>query len=499
MVGLVGLLVAAACGSDVAGTTLDEGQAALSFSGGGGEGYCASNPSAACRRGTPLPAKHLALTFDDGPGTRTAALSTWLKEQGIRATFFVRGASLGNDPRALLAGLQADGHLLANHTWNHVDLTAQGDDAIVSELGRLDAVLSPYVTAQHYVFRAPFGAWSARDYTVLHASAMDKYVGPVKWDIGGQMTSRHAADWDCWQDSSGYGVMTSKQCGDRYLQEVADIDRGVVLMHDQDYGDVGNHSLTAGKGNTVDMVKYIVPILLKQGYSFVRVDEIPDIRAALGGGEGSADAGGVPDASACVEGLAWRQTTHANEWWVEFATDGDVVAASLEIVGGGTVVLHESYRKWVGAPSVRIARGKSVVLHARSSTGGESRTRPIGYLVGLTASTACDTAGDAGLPDAAGCTLAATWAQGAGANNWWVEYAIATPGAAIGSASLEIVGGETVPLSRSYDKWVGPTSSRIATGASVVVRAADAVGNRAQTIPFGYLSERSPTTATCRD
>jgi len=44
-------------------------------------------------------------------------------------------------------------------------------------------------------------------------------------------------------------------------------------MHDADYGDPTNHSLASGTGNTVDMVKYVVPLLKERGYSFVRLDD----------------------------------------------------------------------------------------------------------------------------------------------------------------------------------------------------------------------------------
>src|SRR6185295_16613313 len=84
--------------------------------------------------------------------------------------------------------------LVQNHTQDHFNLVthfpnnAAGDLAIVAQLAETDTLVAPYVAGSRFLFRAPYGAWSARDYNVLHASAMDKYVGPVKWDIGGGMT-----------------------------------------------------------------------------------------------------------------------------------------------------------------------------------------------------------------------------------------------------------------------------------------------------------------------
>jgi peptidoglycan/xylan/chitin deacetylase (PgdA/CDA1 family) len=515
---IIAAVVASACSSgssSVDGSDTDESESSLSFPSGNNDGYCASNPSAQCSHGTPMAAKSVALTFDDGPATQTLALSSWLKTQGVRATFFVNGKNFAPSPGALLAQLVADGHLVANHTQNHVDLTTLSGSAVVSALAATDAIIAPYVPSGHFVFRAPLGAWSAADYTALHSSAMDKYVGPVKWDIGGAMTSAYAADWDCWQNNSGYGVMTTQQCGDRYVREITDVGRGIVLMHDADYGDVANHSLTSGQGNTIDMVKYVVPLLKQQGYAFVRLDEVPDLAAAFPGGTTGTDAGAT-----CAFNPTWQQTTYANEWWIEYAISGAVASASLQVVGGATVTLSQSYDKWVGSTTAQIPSGTQVIVRATSSTNQSAETKPFAFLVTTSPVTACaagtdagsdaggtkDAGGttDAGTKDAGGttdagaCTAALnpTWSQGSGANNWWAEYSITTT-RTIASAYLEVVGGQTVPLSLQWSKWGGPASARIATGASVIVHAEDTLGARAQTRPFGYLSVKTPLTEAC--
>jgi peptidoglycan/xylan/chitin deacetylase (PgdA/CDA1 family) len=302
------------------------GAEALSFVTGNNNGFL----------GDTLAAKQLVLTFDDGPGSQSGALAAYLKTKGIRATFFVNGHCVGADvgdftqcqqnaaatPADLFAPIVAAGHIVGNHTQDHADLSstvefplgAAGDMAIAKELSDTDTVIAPFVSNGRFLFRAPFGAWSARDYTVLHASPMDKYVGPVKWDIGGAMTGpkngsddaagHYAADWDCWQNADGYGVKTTAQCARRYLREIDARGKGIVLMHDADYGDVANHALTSGKGNTIDMVKLLlegdaglgITGLLAKGYTFVRLDEVPAIAAKLpaipdAGADAAKDAG----------------------------------------------------------------------------------------------------------------------------------------------------------------------------------------------------------------
>lgn len=515
--------------------------AALSFASGNDDGYCASNSSAQCWEGTPIGAKQLVLTFDDGPGSRALELSSYLRSRGIRATFFVNGhcfgASVQNNSQCqqdasasasdLLSQVIADGHLVGNHTQDHFDLTSLDDGSIYRQLSQTDAIIAPFASSGHFVFRAPFGSWSSHDYDVLQGSDMSKYVGPVKWDIGGAMTSSgYAADWDCWQDSNGYGVMTSQQCGDRYLKEIGDVGRGIVLMHDADYGDVSNHELTSGKGNTIDMVKYMIdgnaalgePGLLRRGYTFLRLDEVPDIATALGssagggGGGGSADAGGGgtdaggggtdaggggTDAGSgtCTFDPTWAQTANANDWWVEYTISGSIASASFEVVGGPTFALTSSWGKWVGSAPSQVPSGTNVVVHAKSTSGETAQTRSFPYLVTTTPVTSCGSSGatDAGTSTCTG-TFDPTWSQG-DANEWWAEYAIS---GSVASAYLEVVGkATTIALSSQWSKWAGPTNQSIAAGTSVIVHARSTTGQTAQTKAFGYLTTTQPVTGTC--
>ena len=262
--------------------------------------------SAASFQGTSLPAKTLALTFDDGPGPRTKELSMYLKAQNIKAAFFVNGARLAatalpnpngltvvTDPAGTLAQLLADGHLVANHTTTHRDLTSGvSDGQRVQELSDTDTDITGYVSPQnHLLFRAPFGAYNGTVFATLSASAMNKYIGPIYWEAGGYDMGypNRAADWACWQGAmkdganalinvgNDPGFATTQQCGDAYIAEIENtFPKGIVLLHDPYAWSKG-----AASGSTVDMVKYIVPILVGKGYSFVRVDEVPTIAAAL--------------------------------------------------------------------------------------------------------------------------------------------------------------------------------------------------------------------------
>jgi peptidoglycan/xylan/chitin deacetylase (PgdA/CDA1 family) len=229
----------------------------------GDETTTADDLTASQLAGRSLPAKTVALTFDDGPGARTEELSGWLKEEGIAAGFFMLG-NAATGKADVLRRVVADGHVIGNHTFDHKQLTLSSTDP-VSEVQKTDAILSPFFSGNMHMLRAPYGAWSSSVEGRLNAAGFEDYVGSIFWDVGGVLTDTHAADWDCWGHR-----LSIEDCGDRYIQEIHDRgDHGIVLMHDI-------HS------NTVDMVKtVIVPKLKAQGFSFARVDGVPTIHAQL--------------------------------------------------------------------------------------------------------------------------------------------------------------------------------------------------------------------------
>lgn len=243
--------------------------------------------------GADLGDKELVWTFDDGPGPTavTGALSTLLKNEGIHAVFFVNGAciadptaeGLPNGPNergcaisrptgaATLEQLVADGHLVANHTTTHRPLTSLGEDDIVDDVMFTHDLIRRHVPWNRWLFRGPEGAWDGRVADVFKDhSTLRKYTGPIYWTIGGgPTTATRAADWQCWPPPM---TLTTKQCGDRYLTEIRAIRKGIVLLHDP-YPEQNR----SGR-NTVDMVKYILDELKKEGgWTYKSIEDVPSI------------------------------------------------------------------------------------------------------------------------------------------------------------------------------------------------------------------------------
>jgi peptidoglycan/xylan/chitin deacetylase (PgdA/CDA1 family) len=139
-----------------------------------------------------------------------------------------------------------------------------------------------------FYFRAPYGAWRRAHADILNADPeLRRYVGPIYWDIGGDISMSRdgyvmsAADWECWR--KGWDART---CAKGYSREIRRKDGGVVLMH-------SIHLRSA------DLVRQVMPALIEEGYRFVRLDQMPEYRQYE-----TPEARGVADAGKKLQHLA---------------------------------------------------------------------------------------------------------------------------------------------------------------------------------------------------
>lgn len=215
---------------------------------------------------------NIALTFDDGPGERAVELAKYLAENDVPATFFVQGSSAAryeSDLAAIAALKLKSGkraHYIANHTYTHCDVSDPRSDAY-GEVSRTHKLVKKYQESLPLFYRSPYGATvsSADRCRINEDQSLKTYVGSVFWDIGGQLSGSYGADWACWPDG-----LSAQDCGNRYIAETVARGGGILLAHDI-------HS------KTVDMTKYIVPILKAKGFKFVALDVNAKAIEQLGG------------------------------------------------------------------------------------------------------------------------------------------------------------------------------------------------------------------------
>ena len=121
------------------------------------------------------------LTFDDGPHTEyTPQILDVLARHDARATFFVVGRLVRAYPD-LIQRIAAEGHTLANHTWNHEDLAGLSRPAFDETVSRTQAALGDLATP---CLRPPYGSVDAytREWAAAHGLRLLTWDGsPQDW------------------------------------------------------------------------------------------------------------------------------------------------------------------------------------------------------------------------------------------------------------------------------------------------------------------------------
>jgi peptidoglycan-N-acetylglucosamine deacetylase len=136
---------------------------------------CRSNGAVAHRGGPPR--KEVAIGFDDGPWTDTAAFVRMLEQANARATFFVIGRQVTSGFRPTLLRELRDGDVLGDHTFSHPDLTRSGDvrGQLQQTIGAIRAVAG-YTPC---LFRPPYGSYNA---SVLQV-ARSLGLATILWNV----------------------------------------------------------------------------------------------------------------------------------------------------------------------------------------------------------------------------------------------------------------------------------------------------------------------------
>ena len=101
--------------------------------------------------------KRIYLTFDDGPNERaTPAILETLAAEQVPAAFFMVGDHVRRFPRLAQEVLQ-QGHMIGNHTYNHVKLHFAGPQRIRTQLEQTHTIIATTTGSAPRGFRAPHG------------------------------------------------------------------------------------------------------------------------------------------------------------------------------------------------------------------------------------------------------------------------------------------------------------------------------------------------------
>jgi len=200
-------------------------------------------------------AKCVALTFDDGPSPYTDRLLQILNQNDARSTFFLIGNKVAANPagakRIADAGME-----VANHTWEHPNMTTIPPEDIGSQISKANDAIQAATGQRPKLLRTAGGLINDN----VLAAAKQQGMADINWDV-------IPFDW----------VNDSNTAATRYMLMTQIKPGSVVLFHDT-------------YSSTVDLVYQFIPVLRANGYHLVTVSQLLG-RREPGSSYGSRDNG----------------------------------------------------------------------------------------------------------------------------------------------------------------------------------------------------------------
>lgn len=187
--------------------------------------------------------QQIALSFDDGPAAETAAILDILKKEQVPAAFFTIGKNAAAHPE-LVRRWDAEGHLIGNHSYNHgFNFDWQSSRKMQQEITDTNAVVARLTGKKPRLFRPPYGVTNPNLARAVKHTGMDS----IGWNVRSFDTK----------------AKDPQQLLARILGKLQGGD--IILLHDS-------------MGITKEILTDLIAQARKKGFTFVRVDQLLDIR-----------------------------------------------------------------------------------------------------------------------------------------------------------------------------------------------------------------------------
>jgi peptidoglycan-N-acetylglucosamine deacetylase len=161
----------------------------------------------------------VTLTFDDGPFPETTPLALeLLARRKVHATFFVIGRYLDGDTaraqasRETLMKVAAAGHLIGNHSHDHVPLTSVSHTQVLEQIDQGAASIERVTGKRPILFRPPYGKLDEFGQNAVRERGLDLLL----WSVEKQDMRR----------------TDSHQLLRELVGQIAYKEGGIVLLHD---------------------------------------------------------------------------------------------------------------------------------------------------------------------------------------------------------------------------------------------------------------------------
>lgn len=189
------------------------------------------------------------LTFDDGPSQAvTPLILDVLKEENIKATFFVLGTNVKQNAE-LLRREYEEGHYIANHGYTHnYSKIYKSADTVLEEYNKTEKAIQEALGNKEYtsnLFRFP-GGYTGGKYATIKKKAgeilKENNIAYIDWNV---------------LTKDAEGANTKEKILSNLKKYSKDKGNIVVLMHD-----------ASSKILTYETLKDVINYLREQGYTF---------------------------------------------------------------------------------------------------------------------------------------------------------------------------------------------------------------------------------------
>ena len=189
------------------------------------------------------------LTFDDGPSNNTHQILDILKQNNIKATFFVLGSQVEVFPETTNR-IYNEGHYIANHGYSHkYSEIYQSPEQVLNEFNQCNQIVAKTINVPEYnshLFRFPGGSVGGK-YAKLKNQAITLL----------EQNGILHIDWNSLTGDSEKVNPTEEYLMDNLQKTTEGKNSLVILMHD-----------AQAKKITAETLPKVIEYLQQQGYSF---------------------------------------------------------------------------------------------------------------------------------------------------------------------------------------------------------------------------------------
>lgn len=199
--------------------------------------------------------KRAFLTFDDGPSSVTPRILDILKQENVKATFFVLGSRVEVMPETTKR-IYEEGHYIANHGYSHVySQIYASPQSVVDEYNHTNDLIKKAIATPEYnshLFRFPGGLTGGK-YANIKQEAKELLL---------QNDVLHI-DWNALTGDAETNQLSIEFELLRLNQTTGNKNSVIVLMHD-----------SPAKSITADALPQVITTLKEKGYEFTNFYEV---------------------------------------------------------------------------------------------------------------------------------------------------------------------------------------------------------------------------------